>query len=432
MTGETRSRVNAGFRTRAKAQESAPKHQNIAPAFRLLGNVGVRLLFVRLGVAGFFVSSLVACGGDDFESTKGGSGGTSTGGADGGGTGGTSTGGVSGGGGSGALGGGAGVAGTGALGGTAGSAGSGGGTPCTDETCGDDEYCHDQSGECRKCTDPDEFTFFPPQPLTVINAAHPDKDLHAPRQFETGAPAIIYSVGYSVYDRELWATENYTQTAGFPFPPPVDIQPSAESSGLVILPPTDGPLAPFALLYDHHEQGTFDLDLYGSEYDPVGMVFKDPIKLPAPFNSAGWDWAPAYSQVAQRMWWISNRDLGTKLYTASTALGAPAIADVVPLTTFSPSCPITDGDLGPWVAPGGYLILFHGQEKFAACAGSKSDIYVAALKPDGTALPAFPLDVNLQNTQDEWPSMSFDMCTLYFSSQRDGASHTQLYTARRK
>jgi hypothetical protein len=110
-----------------------------------------------------------------------------------------------------------------------------------------------------------------------------------------------------------------------------------------------------------------------------------------------------------------------------------AVAEIVPLTTFSPSCPITDGELGPWVAPGGYLMLFHAVEKFAACAnGTKTDIYVAALKPDGTALPAFPLAVNLQNTQDAWPSMSSDMCTLYFSSQRNGANNTQVYTARRR
>jgi hypothetical protein len=378
---------------------------------------------------------VVACGGDDFESSKGGgSGGTTTGGSAGGGAGGT-TGGTSGGGGSGALGGTAGVGGSGAVGGAAGTGGTGGQPPCTDETCGNDEYCHDGSGECRKCTDPDELAFFPPQPLTIINAAHPDKDLHAPRQLEDGAPALVYTVGYSVYDRQLWATEDYTKNAGFPFPPPVDILPTAESSGLVIFPPTDGPLSPFALLYDHHAENTLDLDMYGSEYDPVGMVFKDPVKLPAPFNSASMDWAPAYSQVAQRLWWVSNRNtpLAPKLYTASTALGAAAVADIVPLTTFSPPCPITDGDLGPWVAPAGYLILFHGQEKFAACAnGTKNDIYVAALDANGTALPAFPLDINLQNTQDEWPSMSFDMCTLYFSSQRNGANHTQIYAARRK
>lgn len=391
----------------------------------------MRQLFLGSGVVGFVLCSLVACGGDDFESSKGGSGGTATGGSAG--AGGTTSGGTSGVGGSGALGGTAGVGGSGALGGTA---GAGGKPPCTDESCGNDEYCHDQSGECRKCTDPDEFTFFPPQPITIINAAHADKDLHAPRQLEDGAPALVYSVGYSVYDRQLWVTENYTQNAGFAFPPPVDIAPTAESSGLVILPPSDGPLQSFALLYDHHVESTFDLDMYGSEYDAIGMLFKDPIKLPAPFNTtSSSDWSPAYSQVSQRLWWVSNRDnaLAPKLYTASTAPGPAAVANIVPLTTYSPPCPITDGDLGPWVAPGGYLILFHGQEKFAGCAnGSKNDIYIAALDANGGALPALPVEVNLQNTQDEWPSMSFDMCTLYFSSQRNGANHTQLYAARRK
>lgn len=390
------------------------------------------LKYLGLSASGFVVAVLVACGGDDFQSDKPGTGGS----AGAGGSGGSQ---LDGGGGAGATGGSGGGAGaSGGSSGQSGAGGSAGGPPCTDTSCGGDEYCHDKSGECRKCTDPDEFEFLDPQPLATINAAHATKDVHAPRILDATAPALIYSVGTNVIDRALWATLDYNASVGAALLPPIDL-PGTEATALPILAPADGPLAGYSLLFDNNPEGTLDLNLHGAPFDEINDVFKPPVMLPPPFNDQYADWSPAFAPLAQRAWWVSNRAniFAPKLYTASTKNGDPPVASVVPLSTFAPACPVNDGDLGPWATLDGSMLLFHGAEKFAGAGcdsgpNPKSDLYVAGLFPNGSASPAFPLSVNLQNTEDKWPSLSTDMCTLYFSSQRNGAAKLQLYSARRK
>jgi hypothetical protein len=392
-------------------------------------------LKLALGVSGCVLGLLVACGGDDFKSNSSTSGGGTAGS---GGDGGSQT---DGGGSGGTTGGNGGVSGSGATGGVTGGSGgvSGGGTggapPCTDDSCGSDEYCHDGSGECRKCFDIDEFQFHAPEQFAAINSFHANSDLRTPRVVDDTSKALIYSVGATVYDRALWITMDFSQNAGAAFPPPVEMAAGGEATAVLVQAPTAGPLTGFSLLFDHTTN--LDIDVYAAEFDSNLQEFKAPVLLPAPFNAQYSDWAMAYSPTVERAWWVSNRDnfFVPKLYTMSTATGAAQVPVVVPLTTFAPSCPVTDGDLGPWVNYAGTFILFHGAEKFASCDSGpnpKTDLYISALFSNGTASPAYPLSVNLQNTEDAWPSMSYDMCTLYFSSQRNGAAKLQLWGARRK
>lgn len=381
-----------------------------------------------------------ACSGDDFSGSSGGADGGGAGGSAGSTSGGSagSTAGTAGSAGSGGTGGSTG--GSGGTGATGGAGGSGGSTPCTDGQCADDEYCH-SDGSCRKCTDIDEMEFAPPEPLAGVNNVL-TVDTQWPRPIESGE--MIYVAGAGYHTRKLWFTPDFMQGPGAQLPAPLDAIETdggdlVESGPLLTLPAAEGPLKDFALFFDRSTDAGLvpGRKLWGAKYDGTKQEFLPPQELPAPFNAVNASWDMAVAPGAQRAWFMSNRDnvLEPKLYTASSATSGPPTAEPVSLVTLPNNCPVSEWELAPWVTLDGLLLFFHARETGSGCVkGQTTDIFVIVLAPSGQAagISAYPLPLNLPNTNDTTPAMSFDMCSLYFSSDREVPKRQRLYRARRK
>jgi hypothetical protein len=289
--------------------------------------------------------------------------------------------------------------------------------------------------------DLDEMDFGPPEPLAGINDTLPIDALW-PRPANTGNE-MIYVAGNGYLARKLWFTPDFTQSPGGQLPPPLDATETdggdlIESGPLLTVPAVDGPLKDFALFFDRGVDASWlpGRRVWGAKYDGVKKEFLTPQELPAPFNAANATWDFALAPGTKRAWFMSNRDalLEPKLYTASTAAGATVTATSVALATLPNNCAVVEAEIGPWVTLDGTLLFFHARETGDGCVkGQATDIFVIVLAPTGQAagINAYPLPVNLPNTNDQTPAMSFDMCWLYFSSDREVPKRQRLYRSRR-
>jgi hypothetical protein len=284
--------------------------------------------------------------------------------------------------------------------------------------------------------------FGPVEPLAGVNSGQPT-DAHWPRPVSEGGE-MIYVAGLGYHARKLWFTPDFNQGPGGALPAPLDAMETdggdlVESGPLLTLPAVDGPLKDFALFFDRSTDAGLvpGRKIWGAKYDGAKQEFLAPQELPPPFNAANGSWDMAVAPGAQRAWFMSNRDnvLDPKLYTASGANGAPPTASAVSLVTLPNNCPVSEWEIAPWVTLDGLLLFFHARETGDACAkGAATDIFVILLAPTGQAagISAYPLPTNQPNTNDSTPAMSFDMCWLYFSSDREVPKRQRLYRARRK
>ncbi|MEB2311180.1 MAG: hypothetical protein OZ921_12640 [Sorangiineae bacterium] len=367
-----------------------------------------------LALMAFLAGALVAsCGGDDFtvdEPAGGAAGSANT---------------------AGAGGGDAGAAGTG------GSAGiDGGGASCEGQPCRDGEYCGEDR-QCHLCGELSRFEFDPPEPFDVINAKHQGSYLRYPRA--AGERGLLYTVGNWVgNETAIWFTPDPTTSAGHAMPAPLDTEGVPESGPLSTRAASEGMLAGINVFWDRGTRsGSLNRELVGGVLNAAGQV-TSVAPLGAPINVVDTNnFGFAFAPLAARAWWISSRKgaLNLDLFTASVGPTSPATAAQVNLVTEPASCPSAGLDAAPWVTPDGRLLLFTSAEYYGDCSskGSTQDLYAVGLDEHGQATGfGRRLNINLQNVYDVQPSLSPDLCSLYFSSNRDGANQLRLYRARRK
>ena len=337
---------------------------------------------------------LVGCGGEEFTAGSGGAGGRggSTG------MGGTSgSGGASGSGGT-----------SGGSGGNAGSAGSGGGQGCD---CKDGEYC--RGGKCTSCGDFGRFSFAKPELLASIPSM-----ARYPRVGD-GPNVLFYSLD------------------GIFRTPHLDAEP-----GVLVSPPNSPrQIAPLYI----ENSGTLGYNLLFTQFDENippriysatwdGAAVTSPTAFMNPVNLDSGDYSPAFS--GSRFWWVSERSGDPGLFTFATGeSSADGVQPDIRNALGSP-CRAESADFAPWVTPDGEHILFSALPAGDDCdpvPGAASDLFVGLLAPNSGALvqAASPLNVNVQGDSAETDaSLSGDLCTLYFASNRDGGGY-RIYRAAR-
>lgn len=373
-----------------------------------------------LGSIGVALMTLACTSSNDFVSQSAGAGGSS--GAAGAGSGGNPAGGS----------GGAGATDGGGAGGAAGAPGTDAAVACTDDSaCGPGHYCGADAA-CHDCADTARFHFGAPEPLDHVNTAHPNDWLRYPRA--VGDQGLIYTVeGSFGLTRAIWVTDDFATSEG--------IEATANTDGdgapLIAAAPASGALSSYNFYFDHAIPNTLNRQIVGASIDDKGVTTGF-APLPAPINDANSNLSLALAADAGRAWWSSDRVTGIfkyQLFTASVLAAGSTTATQVSLTTAPANCPLDVPDPSPWATPDGTLLLFNSSEHYTDCNNTNAPLDMFVARPDKSgkvSQQADEIDVDLQNINDTQPSLSPDMCWLYFASDRNGANSTRLYRAHRR
>lgn len=306
------------------------------------------------------------------------------------------------------------------------------GAHCSDDAvCGTGHYCGDD-GVCHGCADTTRFHFGKPEALDHINAAHPNDYLRYPRA--VGDTGLIYTVeGPYGLTRAIWVTADFTASAG------AEAAPSSDGSGAPLMtePPGSGPLSGYNFYFDTAIPNTLKREIIGSTVDSSGATTAAAV-LPAPINDTSSNFSFALASKSGRAWWSSDRVTGIlkyQVFTASVLGAGSATATQVSLTTAPANCPLDVADPSPWATPDGKLLLFDSSEHYTDCNNTNAPLDMFVARPDDSgkvSQQAKQIDVDLQNVNDSQPSLSPDMCWLYFASDRNGEKTTRLYRAHRR
>jgi hypothetical protein len=366
---------------------------------------------------------LGACSGDAFSADPGGSDAAA-------GAGGAS--------GTGGAGGGAGDAGRGGASATAGVAGgtttdAGGGAGGGGCACSPGEYCAE--GDCLPCNGIGRFEFGVPE---LLGAFTMDASLRFPRAY--GAAGLTFTAAATLAQPVVWMTQDLAASAGSPLAEADG--PGAESAPVWFAALPDSPLGKGpTLLFDREALvGDADRDLYALEAS--GATYGSADLLPPPLNLPGAsDFQIAIAPDKGRAWWHSTRSGTVELLTASTgALTAEVVAPAA-ATPSGTVCAILDVDVTPWAMPDGRLLLLSAAPVDDDCnplgGGAARDLYAVHVSSASgqPVVPAAPLGaVNEPGADDTDPSLSADLCWLYFASDRanPGARRHRLYRAPRQ
>lgn len=353
----------------------------------------------------------LGCGGNEFQGDGGESGQ--------GGTGGTT-------GGSGPTGGTSGAAGM-AGGGSGGMSGSGptGGTGGVSCSCAPTEYC--RGGECLPCSELSTLDFGEPELVLDDQAA----SIRFPRAGDTPT-SLFYRSGAEGSGR-LYYTRSASTLGTFVGNPDI-----AQQSGPLFV----GALDPsFNVIYDQSADGA--RTMRAATWD--GATLGSEMFMPPPLSPSGFETysiAAATALAPARLFWMSNRDGPTRIRTGliNSGDGDTFVNIEVPQRGSSNTCPRDSGDATPWVSPDGRRMFFRAIPLDGACQpldGATTDLFVVPLVPEtgAAAQPAVELTtLNEVGVTDTDPSLSADLCVLYFASDRasPGGSDFKIYRAPRQ
>jgi hypothetical protein len=287
-------------------------------------------------------------------------------------------------------------------------------------------------GKCSPCNDLSVFRFGTPEPVTPRG--------RFPRV--TNQPnEMLFRAGDDGALQSLYVTSNFGAGGSEQeFRSPINLATESSSGALqVSMGQSDTP----NFFFDRSSGGvTGTRQLYFARRIS-GLIFAgrdggpaaDP--LPTPFNSlAGSNYSIAIAPAAGRAWWMSTRTSSAgELLTASLTDPNPNPVPVN-VTLGGTSCPRSGLDSTPWAAPDGRFLLLSALEVNSGCTapGSARDLYIVVTQPTtGLADASFALqDINHAGIDDADPSMSADLCWLYFASNPSGnANGFRLYRALR-
>jgi hypothetical protein len=149
---------------------------------------------------------------------------------------------------------------------------------------------------------------------------------------------------------------------------------------------------------------------------------------------------PKDPPMVSRIYWTTNRDStggSTGPTRLVTSAGGPGFVGV-PIE-LSPGCPTTEPDLEPWLTPDGGLLLVssHGaSEKGCISSNDGRRIYLVFTdRQTGQQMTgAHTIDLSYLHASgfdDRGPSLTSDMCTLLFASDRGAKEDFDIYAAQR-
>jgi hypothetical protein len=308
--------------------------------------------------------------------------------------------------------------------------------PCrkTDD-CPEDRYCG-EAGLCVRCTDfgsmdPAKIVFGEPEPLTAVNAGADIEALRNPRAFDGGAK-LLYTREF-VGTSAVWLTGDFRVDPGSPVGPPID-GPGSESAPLKV-PNGTGMFGGYNFFFDFSRADDAGVHgpkvIYGARVDRAGRATAI-TALPAPFNEFPRS-GSGFALSQKRAFWTENLDnvLNIQLWTA------PVEGDIIGTRvnlTLPNGCTAYELDYAVWASWDGKFILVGYNERDDKCAQTlfMNDVGLVHVNASGQAVGnIFPLDVNLPGISDNDPSLSPDMCFLYFASTRHESRRYRLYRARR-
>lgn len=336
----------------------------------------------------------------------------------------------------------AGSAGRDAGGGRAGSGGRDGGAdgsagqPSCPAACPTGEYCNSGSNRCVPCSDVSRFQFASPEPI----APSPTSVRRFPRATDVEG-ALFFRQGEELTVQNIFFTPSFAD-GGAPelFDADVNVADRAASGPLLVVP-NDASLPNFYFDRTSAAPGT-PRQLYQGTRLARGAV--ENVKLmPVPFNrppaETGEDHSIAVASAAGRAWWMSRSERhGNALLTAPLGASTVEEANEVALSLGQGTCQRQGLDSAPWASTDGAFLLFASLELSSSCiplAGARRDLYIGVMQQDGqpAAFARLLDDVSLPGRDETDPSMSRDLCSLYFAaSESTSPGAFRLYAARRR
>jgi hypothetical protein len=313
-----------------------------------------------------------------------------------------------------------------------GTGGGGGSTAdCSTTGCQQGMYCNEETLICTGCNDLSRFEFAPGVPLLD----EPGQAQVEPRVVaRAGVWRMVYTSISGSY--EIAASDEPFTTGALV--PGTGINSVAEEFGPLLLPP-DTPLAGIALAPSDAGFLVFSRQVG----DDIEIRIADGIDgalsttFPGVLNSGVSDFHPAiaYKPATQRAWWTQTRLVGQELVTGlvTAPLGNVGVsAALVPLPLEN-GCHARTPDVAPWVTPDGSLLLFHAEYQDQANCDLNIDgvhVFWTTLDPAGQIPQGGEAKeiLGLGAVQPVAPSLSPDMCTLYYSD----LDQPNIYAARRR
>ena len=313
--------------------------------------------------------------------------------------------------------------GTGGSGGMAGTdpSGGSGGMPCT---CPPTRYC--RNGECLACDELSLLDFGAPELLLD----HPSASIRFPRTGDT--PDSLFFRAGDEGAGQLWYTANTREPGAF-----VGNAAANQQSGALYVGGLD---SRFNLIFDETSNGA--RNVRGATWD--GTSLTPTIALPSPLGGSNWEeYSPAAATgVTRRLYWMSTRDPpDIRIRTGELDSGdqIPVTIDI-PKRLGSGTCPLVGSDATPWVTPDGrrmFLRAYAFDDTCQPLEAGATDLFVVPLEPS-TGMPSQPAaqlaSVSAVGSTETDPSLSPDLCTLYFASDvgSAGSPDFKLFRAPRR
>lgn len=301
-------------------------------------------------------------------------------------------------------------------------------------------YC--RAGHCEPCSDLTSLeslagvAFGSAEPLSVLNASAEGQNLRFPRVFGAD-PKLLYS--RDVFGGQMWLTADYGSNIGAALPSPPDGLGTYENGALKVDAAVSGPLSPYNFFFgkiDPGDAGSLRSDLYGASLDRSGSA-SSVVRLPPPFNpnlpTPRSSYSLAVSQT--RAFWMINNGTGIDVHLLTTKLDGDLIPSEISLK-LTDDCEVREIDFTPWVTPDTRILLVTATERGQNCQlsnGQPTDILMVKLDapglPSGFALPV--AGVSRAGSSEQEPSLSPDLCWLYYASSPNSSERLRLYRAHR-
>jgi hypothetical protein len=288
--------------------------------------------------------------------------------------------------------------------------------------CGAAQYC--RAGSCYDCSDFSSFEFGAAEEIFD----YPSGGLRFPRSGPT--PGELFFTLETDSQTALWYVAGPDRAPG-----PLGSASSTARSGLLYF---EGRALDFDVLFD--ERMTNGRALRAATWDgALGNV----TSAPPPFGATGGDeYSAALAVATGRVYFMTG---ASGAATLRTGLLGSAGSETVALAVRSPggkSCAATGDDASPWITPDGALLAFSAPPVDDDCApldGAATDLYVAQMdkasgKPQGAAVPLAAVNVSTGSSSERDPSLSADLCALYFAADGGAARgfDFRLYRANRR
>lgn len=321
---------------------------------------------------------------------------------------------------------------------TGGMGGEGGAPGCTPEGCGPGEYCA-ASGECTSCTEVGDEGFLFDTPVMIPLGNQSVKLFPRVRNEPGGGHRMVYSsrvsgdnydIATSVDDSEgVWGNGVIATGTGINTVNP-ELGPMLMPSNKVV--PATPAVVAGALVFDSLESANVRKAFAANNF---GAISRSQVNLDDEGDTFSVAIAHALS-APYRYWFMSRRSISgvnvNRMYTRRL----PDPSTTVSIVLY-PGCTVpttTTTDLAPWVTPDGKYLFFNTiYDPNESCnQGTVIRSFYARLNTSTGQLAEPPVWLNVMGVgiNVKTPSLSPDMCTLYFAA--DAVGHLEIYSARRR